>query len=276
MNTFVFTLLSKQSHFAFNGNCFKCFMSSNSNEIQLTPSHSSFLTIEADKVQESLYTIKNSKFYVKSHYVTTVDDALAFVNKYKDVKASHNCWAFTSLDIERSSDDGEPSGTAGRPILSAIQEYNLKNIVILVTRYFGGVKLGTGGLSRAYQASALQLLTETSAIPVYDTITINITSINSDIGILHQIIQYFNNKVIKSTHINTNTPITPPHSTTQKGHKVSPVPRLQAIDRLHEEYSVDNDTVTLLLKIQTPIKDELCMMLTDLTKGRGNYEVIDW
>ena len=273
MNRLLFTLVLKQPLLFFNKNRLKCFLSSNSNEIQLTPN---YLTIESDKVQESLYTIKNSKFYAKSYYLTTIDDALSFVNKYKDVKASHNCWAFTGLDIERSSDDGEPSGTAGRPILSAIQEHNLKNIVVLVTRYFGGIKLGTGGLSRAYQASALQLLTETSAIPVYDTITINITSINSDIGILHQIIQYFNNKVIKSTHINTNTPITPPHSTTQKGHKVSPVPRLQAIDRLHEEYSVDNDTVTLLLKIQTPIKDELCMMLTDLTKGRGNYEVIDW
>ena len=247
-------------------------MSSNSNEIQLTPS---FLTIETDKVQESLYTIKNSKFYAKSYYVTTVDDALTFVNKYKDVKASHNCWAYIGLDIERSSDDGEPSGTAGRPISSVIQEYNLKNIVILVTRYFGGIKLGTGGLSRAYQASALQLLIETSAIPIYHTITMKITSINSDIGILHQIIQYFNNKVIKSTFITTTTPLSPPLPTTSKGHKINPVPRLQAIERVHEEYSVDNDTVTLLLKIQTPIKDELCMMLTDLTKGRGNYEVID-
>ena len=74
----------------------------------------------------------------------------------KDPKASHNCWAFRSQTYERQSDDGEPSGTAGRPILAAIEKENVYDAVVVVVRHFGGVKLGTGGLVRAY-GSGIQI-----------------------------------------------------------------------------------------------------------------------
>ena len=77
--------------------------------------------------------------------------------KYYDAK--HNCFAFCVLDendnlIEKCSDDGEPSGTAGAPILNVIKKNNLNNVLIVVTRYFGGILLGTGGLTRVYSATA--------------------------------------------------------------------------------------------------------------------------
>ena len=82
--------------------------------------------------------------------------------------ATHNCYAFRIKDkngeIERSSDAGEPKGTAGVPILTAIKSENLYNTVVVVTRYFGGVKLGTGGLSRAYRRIAQSALKETEKV----------------------------------------------------------------------------------------------------------------
>jgi uncharacterized YigZ family protein len=82
--------------------------------------------------------------------------------------ATHNCFAFriknTDGETERCNDAGEPNGTAGVPILTAIKSEDLYNVVVVVTRYFGGVKLGTGGLSRAYRRSAQSVLKETEKI----------------------------------------------------------------------------------------------------------------
>lgn len=101
---------------------------------------------------------KKSKFicYVKS--VQTEDEAKAFIDviKKENYNANHNCFAYTigiEQSIERYSDDGEPSSTAGMPMLEVIRGSGLKNIVAVVTRYFGGIKLGTGGLIRAYSNS---------------------------------------------------------------------------------------------------------------------------
>lgn len=106
-------------------------MSTQTNTINIQATH---YTLRL-QMQETLYIVKNSKFYAKTVFADSVDDAIIFVNKHKDVKASHNCWAYRGLDYERSSDDGEPSGIAGRPILSALQEYDVKNCVVLVTRF---------------------------------------------------------------------------------------------------------------------------------------------
>jgi uncharacterized YigZ family protein len=94
--------------------------------------------------------INKSKFVVKIGNIITVEDAFVFLKNNEDRKASHNCWAFRISSTSRSSDDGEPGGTAGRPILNAIESADIINTAILVTRYFGGIKLGTGGLIRAY------------------------------------------------------------------------------------------------------------------------------
>ncbi len=99
---------------------------------------------------------KKSKFIANIYFVQSVEEA---ENKIKEVKkkyhdARHNCSSYRVLEegkiIEKSSDDGEPSGTAGAPMLNILQRKELVNIVVIVTRYFGGILLGTGGLVRAY------------------------------------------------------------------------------------------------------------------------------
>jgi uncharacterized YigZ family protein len=106
---------------------------------------------------------KKSRFIATIRPVSTEDEALAFIDemrkKYYD--ARHNCWAFsvgTDTRIDRSNDDGEPSGTAGRPMLEVISGSGIRNIAVVVTRYFGGVLLGTGGLVRAYQGAVKEAL----------------------------------------------------------------------------------------------------------------------
>ncbi|MCR4892906.1 MAG: YigZ family protein [Lachnospiraceae bacterium] len=105
---------------------------------------------------------KKSRFIGEIHAVTSGEEALerltAARKKYYDAK--HHCSAYVLLgsggrsDTEHASDDGEPSGTAGRPILEVLKGAGIKDAVLIVTRYFGGTLLGTGGLSRAYTASA--------------------------------------------------------------------------------------------------------------------------
>lgn len=103
--------------------------------------------------------INKSRFIGTASPVTSEEEALEFIEKikkeYKD--ASHNVYAYTigeSGNLQRFSDDGEPSGTAGMPILNVINQENLRNVVVVVTRYFGGVMLGAGGLVRAYTKGA--------------------------------------------------------------------------------------------------------------------------
>ncbi len=105
------------------------------------------------------YTVEKSKFIGHAKPVQTEEEARMFVEeikqKYKD--ATHNVWAYTigqSMNIQRYSDDGEPQGTAGIPTLELIKKEDLRNVVVVVTRYFGGIKLGAGGLVRAYTKGA--------------------------------------------------------------------------------------------------------------------------
>lgn len=102
--------------------------------------------------------IKKSHFLVHAAPVTTVAAALAFVNASADAAARHNCWAYRIGSEYRSFDANEPAGTAGRPILAAIDGQQFDQVVVLVTRWFGGIKLGAGGLVRAYGGSAAECL----------------------------------------------------------------------------------------------------------------------
>lgn len=102
---------------------------------------------------------KKSRFIANTALVNTEEEALGFIEamrkKYWD--ARHNCYAYIigeNAQLMRFSDDGEPSGTAGKPILEVLQGANLRNVVVVVTRYFGGTLLGTGGLVRAYTQAA--------------------------------------------------------------------------------------------------------------------------
>ena len=118
-----------------------------------------FKTIAAGEIFTAEYETKKSVFIAHASHVETEDAAREFVNqirkKYFD--ATHNCSAWIlgeTGDRQKSNDDGEPGGTAGNPILDAIKKNELTNICVVVTRYFGGIKLGAGGLIRAYSHTA--------------------------------------------------------------------------------------------------------------------------
>ena len=104
--------------------------------------------------------IKRSQFISSAVFVKNEKEARAFISKISDEfkNATHNCWAYKIGELEHSSDAGEPSGTAGKPILSSIKSEGMDRIALVVTRYFGGVKLGIRGLIEAYSRSAHQAL----------------------------------------------------------------------------------------------------------------------
>ena len=211
----------------------------------------SYYTLANQNPYETLYVIKNSKFITKIFYAESIDNAISLVNKYKDDKASHNCWAYRDNNIERVSDDGEPGGTAGRPILSAIQEHKMMNTLILVTRFFGGIKLGTGGLSRAYATATQQVISECQKKSIYETLLINLISKTVDLGTLYQIITSINNNCMSKYGINV-------------------------IERLEDEiYNTNEDTVSLNLLIHSFVFNDLQNKVVDMTKGRGSVKVND-
>lgn len=137
-----------------------------------------FLTLEAPA--EGWSREKMSKFLAFAIPVETVDEARRTIadyqNKYHD--ARHVCWAYM-LGAERtvfqSNDNGEPSGTAGKPILGQINSFGLTNIVIIVVRYFGGIKLGTSGLIAAYREAAREAITAGSIVERHETTDISFT-----------------------------------------------------------------------------------------------------
>mgnify|MGYP003602220663 CR=1 FL=1 len=115
------------------------------------------ITVAQDANSE--LTIKKSRFITSVHRATNEKEARSFIDRVSTAnrKATHNCFAYQCGDnneVQRESDNGEPSGTAGVPILKALQMEDVHNTVIVVTRYFGGIKLGAGGLIRAYSNAA--------------------------------------------------------------------------------------------------------------------------
>lgn len=115
---------------------------------------------------------KKSKFIANIFFVESVEEA---ENKIKEIKkkyhdARHNCSSYRVLDegkiVEKSSDDGEPSGTAGGPMLNILQKRDLVNVVVIVTRYFGGILLGTGGLVRAYSDVTQNVIEEAEKVEI--------------------------------------------------------------------------------------------------------------
>jgi len=128
-----------------------------------------FKTIKEDgMVQEE---IKKSRFICHVKRVYSEEEARAFIAaiKKEHYKATHNCSAFIigeKSDIKRTSDDGEPSGTAGVPMLGVLEKHGLTNLCVVVTRYFGGIKLGAGGLIRAYAGSVALAIKEIGLVEI--------------------------------------------------------------------------------------------------------------
>ncbi|WP_337569669.1 YigZ family protein [Hallella sp.] len=119
----------------------------------------SYKTIDETIIGEGYYTEKRSKFLAYAHHVETVDQAKNIIAGYrkKYYDARHCCFAYVlgpNGEEFRANDDGEPSSTAGKPIMGQIASHELTNILICVIRYYGGVNLGTGGLIVAYRTAA--------------------------------------------------------------------------------------------------------------------------
>ena len=110
--------------------------------------------------------IKRSRFVAHAARVDSQADTLDFYESVIDASATHNCWAWRLDYLYRFNDDGEPASTAGRPILSAIEGKELDHVMVVVTRYFGGIKLGVGGLVRAYSGVAARCLDAAGFIDV--------------------------------------------------------------------------------------------------------------
>jgi len=102
--------------------------------------------------------VKRSRFIAHAARVDNLQETLDFYEAVADPSATHNCWAWRLDHLYRFNDDGEPASTAGRPILSAIEGKELDHVIVVVTRHFGGIKLGVGGLVRAYSGSAARCL----------------------------------------------------------------------------------------------------------------------
>lgn len=111
-------------------------------------------------------TIKNSKFICYLYKIENKNDINIYLNhlKQEHKDANHHCYAYILDNQKKSSDDGEPGGTAGIPILKVLENNNLQNILAVVIRYFGGIKLGAGGLVRAYTKSVTNTITEDNII----------------------------------------------------------------------------------------------------------------
>ena len=152
---------------------------------------------------------KKSKFIATILPINSKKEAEAKINelkkKYDDAK--HNCYAYSVLEdemkITKSSDDGEPSGTAGIPILKVIMEENLCNVLVVVTRYFGGILLGTGGLQRAYTDATKRAIDNSNIIKQQNGYEMNIIINYNDLNYIKYYLEK-NNALIQEIEYNEN------------------------------------------------------------------------
>ncbi len=152
-------------------------------------------------------SIRRSRFIATIAHAPKSEDAKAFVAQIRDEfsDATHNCWAYVagppgSTAQVGMSDDGEPHGTAGRPLLNVLLHSDIGEIAVVVTRYFGGIKLGTGGLVRAYSGVAQKALSALKVrekiIPAYLSVIVNYSNVST----LRHMATSFDAKIIRETY----------------------------------------------------------------------------
>lgn len=178
--------------------------------------------------------IKKSRFLARACRIERAEEAAGFLEEVRDASATHNCWAFRVGEVYRFSDDGEPGGTAGRPILGAIDGQQVDHVVVVVTRWFGGIKLGAGGLVRAYGGTAAECLRRAGRLEVRPKLRLRVQ--------------------VPFDHIGAVYPI---------------VDRLQAA-RLGESYEADG--LNLEVEIDEVQADALRVALRDATRGKARIE----
>ncbi|XP_057958976.1 uncharacterized protein LOC131151666 [Malania oleifera] len=144
--------------------------------------------------------IKKSKFIAIAGPISDDKSANSFLSQVRDPKATHNCWAYKVGGQYRSSDDGEPSGTAGKPIQSAIDFSGLDKVMVVVIRHFGGIKLGTGGLVRAYGGIASECLRNAPTLLMKSKVSMGVEVPFDLLGILYHQLQSFQVQDIKQDY----------------------------------------------------------------------------
>lgn len=146
-----------------------------------------FRTLPAGVWQQTL-VVQKSRFIA---FASRVDDsaaAQAFLKSVALPDATHHCYAYITTDGQKSNDNGEPAGTAGLPILQAIKQQGLSQVAVAVERYFGGIKLGTGGLGRAYGQAASQVLSAVAPVLVRACVVLGLTANYEQQGAVDQLI----------------------------------------------------------------------------------------
>jgi uncharacterized YigZ family protein len=181
--------------------------------------------------------IRKSKFVANAANATSEPVALDFLREVADPAATHNCWAWRIGQRYRFNDDGEPSGTAGKPILQAIDGQQFDGVVVVVTRWFGGIKLGAGGLVRAYGGCAAECLRTSAKVPI---VTIARAQFTVEFAVL---------AVLRA--------------------------RLAALEAVVEAEDFTADGVNLRASFPAQRGDELRRLLADLTRGRATLRMLD-
>lgn len=190
---------------------------------------------------EGEYVEKKSRFIATIRKVETEEEAIRFIEEMKKKywDARHNCSAFvigSRAELTRCSDDGEPSGTAGRPMLEVLLGEGIRNIAVVVTRYFGGVLLGTGGLVRAYTQAVKEGLSQCEIGAMVHGYEILLNTDYNGIGkVLYTLGQY-------------------------------------GITPVDSDYGVD---VTLQIRIQSEIAEKLHKELIEITNGKIGWEQLE-
>jgi putative IMPACT (imprinted ancient) family translation regulator len=175
---------------------------------------------------------KRSRFFVRAVPVASPAEALARLEALSDPAATHNCWAYRIGEQYRFSDDGEPGGTAGRPILAAIESQGLDRVLVVVIRHFGGIKLGAGGLVRAYGGAAASCLRGGEQVELWPAVQLRVVVSFTDVSTLQALLA-----------------------------------RTPDLARLAEDYTADGATFTL--RLQQRHRPDFERALSDATRGRA-------
>ena len=178
--------------------------------------------------------IRHSRFLARAAPARDAGSALAFLAAIADRDATHNCWAYRIGAEYRSSDDGEPAGTAGRPILAAIDGQGFDQVMVVVTRWYGGIKLGAGGLVRAYGGAAAECLRTATRRPLVVMADVTVHAAFDDLGAVHA--------------------------------------ALAAHDAVRRDEAFDSDGVRLRVSLPADRVDALALRLRDATRDRARVE----
>lgn len=179
--------------------------------------------------------IRKSRFLAQAAKVDAAEAALAFVARVGIADATHNCWAYRIGTQYRFSDDGEPGGSAGRPILLAIEGQAVDRVAVVVTRWYGGIKLGVGGLARAYGGCAAECLRLADKEPLVERVRVRVRCDFAAAPMLYA--------------------------------------RLRDFDAVRHAETASSEGVEVDIDVPTARVEALTSFVRDLTRGRGSLEI---